>query len=251
MLEAMRAGVTEVVTEPVTRDGSEAAISPAGGTEAGAGARARSSHSSAPRAASARPPWRSTSRRRWRSCDPAMTLLIDLHVGVRRRRGVPRRRAAVLGRRRAREHPPSGRGVLPRPARATRPPASTCLCSSDRGHGGSGRRAPVRALIEFAVASLPRTSCSTCRARTRRVLDALERRPESSWWPTRNWPTVRSASRMAGTLRQRYGKEKICRGGEPLRSAGGDRPGRCRDGAIGGAGRVTRSRATTGGRCRR
>ena len=50
-----------------------------------------------------------------------------------------------------------------------------------------------------------------------------------SWsWPTRNWPPCRSASRMAASFRQRYGKERVAVAVSRYDSDGRDRPGRHR-----------------------
>ena len=60
----------------------------------------------------------------------------------RRRGGVLRRRAALLDRRRAREHAPARRGVLPRPDRRARSRGVDLLASSDRVMVVAGRRPP-------------------------------------------------------------------------------------------------------------
>ena len=81
MLEAMRAGVTEWVADPVTRGRAERGRRARQLSEPVERRRARSSRSSAPKAASARRRWRSTSRRRWRRrVDDERTLLIDFHL---------------------------------------------------------------------------------------------------------------------------------------------------------------------------
>ena len=81
----------------------------------------------------------------------------------------------------------------------------------------------VRALLEFAVQhyryvvlDVPRSDAA--------VLDALELATRIVVVGNQELATVRSASRMAGILRQRYGKEKILGGREPLGPAGGNRP---------------------------
>ena len=104
MLEAMRAGVNECVAEPLQPSRLGARDHARHRAAHRARSAVRSSPSSAPRAASARRRWRSTSRPRWRKLEPAATLLIDLHVAYGDAAVLLRRRAAVLGRRRAREH---------------------------------------------------------------------------------------------------------------------------------------------------
>ena len=107
----------------------------------------------------------------------------------------------------------------------------------------------IRTLLEFAerhyryvVLDVPRSDAA--------VLDALEGVTRIVVVANQELATVRSASRMAAALRQRYGKDKLTRGRQPGGSAGGHRPRGCR------AGRrrhrsSTASRATTDARCRR
>ena len=100
MLEAMRAGVNEFVTEPIAGRRSQG-----GGRSRRRPARRRPprpdrfSRSSAPRAASARRRWRSTSRRRSPRERAPSVLMADLHVTAHGDAALLlRRRAAVLGR---------------------------------------------------------------------------------------------------------------------------------------------------------
>ncbi len=80
MLEAMRAGVNEFVTEPMTAERPQVWRSIVSRRNARGRSRARCSHSSAAKGASAQRRWRSTSRPCWRASKPRRPFLIDLHV---------------------------------------------------------------------------------------------------------------------------------------------------------------------------
>ena len=80
MLEAMRAGVNECVTEPVSRRRAAGGDQAAGRQSRRPRRRATSSPSSAPRAASARPRVAVNVATALAEADPGSTLLIDLHV---------------------------------------------------------------------------------------------------------------------------------------------------------------------------
>ena len=78
----------------------------------------------------------------------------------------------------------------------------------------SGRSAHVDAAADRARCSSSRrsttgTPCSTCRGRTPPSLDALERRRAIVVVANQELATVRNAGRMAATLRQRYGKDRV------------------------------------------
>ena len=80
MLEAMRAGVTEIVPEPVSQAALESAIGACGRRPSPTSHRARCLPSSAPRAASAPRASPSTSPPSWRARRPGEVLLIDFHL---------------------------------------------------------------------------------------------------------------------------------------------------------------------------
>ena len=177
------------------------------------------------------------------------TLLIDLHVAERRRGGVPRRRAALLDRRRAREHAPARRGVLPRPGHEDASRGVDLLASSDRlmvapldvrtdSHADRLRRAALplrrarRAALRRGDARRARGGDTDHRRRQSGAGDGAEREPHGGG--------------AAAALRQGPGHGR----GQPRRSARGNRARRHR-----ACGRLrassTVSRATTGARSRR
>jgi Flp pilus assembly CpaE family ATPase len=87
-------------------------------------------------------------------------------------------------------------------------PGLDLLASSDRAVPAHSDAAKIRAVMEFAatayrytVVDLPRSD-STC-------LDALDKATTVVIVANQELATVRSASRMASSLRQRYGRERV------------------------------------------
>ena len=245
LLEAMRAGVNEVVTEPVSVTDIGAAISRLKarrptttvatgevfafvGAKGGVGTTTMAVNVATVLA---------KLRARENAADGSAP-------GERRCGHVSRRRATVLRRRCAREHSSSRRRVLPRPGRShllRRGPA--VLVRS--GHGGPGGHALCPRAHRVRRPSLPlhRAGCSEVRRVRARRLDLATRIVIVA---NQELATVRNAGRMAGILRSRYRQGEDFRGHKPLGAAGRNRPARCRT-AIGGPVRI-RFPATIGGR---
>ena len=207
LLEAMRAGVTEVVSND-HRGGSP------GGDRSTDGAQARRerapgrrTRSSAPRAASARRRWRSTWRRRWRSSSRSSTLFIDLHVANGDAAvflGAEPRFSIVD----ALENTHRLDEAFFKDLIVRTKAGVDLLASSDRVMLTPVDVRRIRTLLEFAeqhyrhvVLDVPRSDAA--------VLDALESVARIVVVANQELATVRSASRIAAALRQRYGKDKV------------------------------------------
>ena len=104
----------------------------------------------------------------------------------------------------------------------------------------------MRTLIEFAASPLPRTPCSTCRAPTPAVLDALERRREHR---RRRQPGAGDGPQRAAAWRRRCASAigtSGLDGRQPARSAVPRSASDDVEQAVGGTRSRTVSRATTG-----
>ena len=186
---------------------------------------------------------------RWRRASPDSTLLIDLNVACGDAAVFLGDRAAVLGHGRARERAAARRRVLQRPRRPQPSPGSICSARPDGRSPASSTPARIRALLEFAsqtnrftVLDVPRSDADGARFARERHEDRAGRQPGARHGAQRQ-PHGRDA---AAALRP----DAVCAGAHAHRPARRDRPRR--RGAHGRASRSrTRSRATTGWRCRR
>ena len=125
---------------------------------------------------------------------------------LRRRRGVPRRRAALLHGGRVREHASAGRrgaeGAGDRDRR--RRPAAGVVGAAGRGQLRTGPR--CARWSSWRRRTTP-SWCSTCRGRTPAVLDALDMAGTIILVANQELSTVRSAARISSAFQQRYGEE--------------------------------------------
>ena len=218
----MRAGVNECLAEPLHGGRDRTPRSRASWRTAARRDRARSSRSSAPRAASARRRWPSTSRPRWRSAPAAgrCSSTCTWPTATRRSSSAPSRASRSSTRSR------TCTGSTRRSSRAW-----SCRRRGGRRPAGlvrsraSARRSTlqrVRTLLEFAaqhyryiVLDVPRSDAA-CSTRS-------SRRRASSSSPTRSWRRCAAPADGGGAapaLRQgaRHGRR------QPLRRAGRDRP---------------------------
>ena len=147
----------------------------------------RSSRSSAPRAASARRRSPSTSRRRSQQPATSTTLLIDLHLSHGDAARLPRRRAALLGGRRAREHPSARRGVLREPRRRRRKCGVDLLGFVRRGRSGRWTLRRVADAARLRGHALPLHRPRRAAVRRGGARRARRRRRRSSSSRTRSW----------------------------------------------------------------
>ena len=210
MLEAMRAGVNECVAEPLQRRPSSTPRSSASlghaqpvaagqvfafvGAKGGVGTTTVAVNVATALA------------RRRRRADAA-----DRPApGVRRRGGVPRRRAAVLG---ASTRSRTSTGSTRRSSRAwsCRRKAGVAPAGVVRRAGATGTsmRRACAALLEFAAAPLPLHRPRRAALRRRRARRARAGVATIVVVANQELATVRNASRIAATLRQRYGNDRV------------------------------------------
>ena len=202
MLEAMRAGVNECVVDPVAVPELQAAVK-----RLRIWQRLRvvkSSHSSAPRAVLARRPSQSTLRLRWRKQPRTRPLLIDLNVacgdaavflGAEPRfsvmdalENIQRLDAAFFG------------GLVVRSKSGL-----DLLGASGRPVNGALDAARIRTLLDVASQTRRYTVLDVPRSDTA-ALESLEVATKIVLVANQELATVRSAARLATTLKQRYGQ---------------------------------------------
>ena len=225
----MRAGVTSASHDRSTPETLDQAVRSGRSSGASAGARARS-FAVRRRQGRRRHDDAGVKRRddRWRAL-PSPTCCSSTCTSVYGDAArVPRRRAALLGGRRAREHAPPRRGVLQRPRREDQGRLDL-LGSSDRADRRRRRPAagPRRCSnspatrTAITVLDVPRSDVA--------VLDALEvASHDRASSPTRSCRRCAAPARLAHALRTRYGADRVMVVIRPLRPQRRDRAGRRR-----------------------
>lgn len=206
MLEAMRAGVTEVVSEPLTQSALEAAIGRVWqpptipvkgqvlafiGAKGGVGATTVAVNVAAVLSREA----------------PGETLFIDLHVSqgdaAMHFAAVHRHSVVDALENTHRLDEAYFRGLVVQTKKGP-----DLLASSDLHLVGSPAADRVRALLDFAARTYTYVVLDVPRA-DRAMLDSLESTHKLVLIVNQELPTVRNATRLADSLGQRYGKERL------------------------------------------
>ncbi len=205
--------------------GAHAAVAAGDGGAVRRARAAKSSRSSAPRAASARRLWPPTSRRRWRSSASGSTLLIDLHLAYGDAAvylGTEPRFSVIDALENVHRLDKAFLGGLVGHARA----GLSLLASSDRASATPVDSTSVRTLIEsaarhyrYVVLDVPRTDV---------MIEALEPSSRIVIVANQELATVRAATRLSAALRQRYGKDRLPVVVSRFDLRSGDRAGRRR-----------------------
>ncbi len=207
MRDAMRAGVSEFITEPITQEELEKAIGRVVAERAAAKVGKVYGFVGAKGGVGATTVAVNVATALGAACKPARALLIDLHSGggdTALFMGAEPRFSVVD----ALENAHRLDRVLFKNLVKQVAPHTDLLASPERASAGAFQRENIDQLIAFAASAYPYTVIDLSRS-DYAILEALDRLSTIYIVANQELATVRSASRMAIALRERYGRDKV------------------------------------------